>query len=106
MFGSIGRRTRYHVSLALFCMLRRINTRFWVSESVVRVSSVVTAREAFVGCDRTIVFFATGAQLAMVALVSVVETGYLTTVPWTWIEYVSVGATTVPPTTEALNFTV
>ena len=87
-------------------MLFRINTRFWVSESVVRVPSVVTARDAFVGFDRAIVFFATGAQSAMVASVSVVEIGYFTTLPWTWIEYVSAGATTVPPTTAAVNFTV
>jgi hypothetical protein len=69
----------------------------------VRVPREITLRADTRGWVRATTFFTTGAQWATLSLVSVLESGYLTTLATTWIEYAKGGATAVAPTTDALK---
>ena len=75
LFGRIGNRTRYQVCFALTSTWSRTSTRFCVSESVVFVPSVVTARDETRGCARTTTLRSTGAHRAAFASVSLEVNG-------------------------------
>src|SRR5688572_20492746 len=72
LFGRIGSRTRYHVSLELMSRPSSASTRFCVL-SPVFVPSLVTTRAESFGCARTTARLNTYAQWPSFAVASVYE---------------------------------